>query len=144
MRNFLENQWIKALESHPDMAGKVEWLERLFTDDVDVSEVEPDLIFRGPRDRESRGSLADALGEAWFEAECFYRTPDDQMVHMLARRRDDGRLMFMSVGLTHMSRRLVAVNAIGLRAAAEGDFSEMRRYRPSDTRCHSADTAAQP
>jgi hypothetical protein len=144
MRNFLENQWIKALESHPEMPGKVEWLERLFADEVNVMAVEPNVIFRGPRERESSGSLADALGRVWFEAECFYRLPEERVVHMFARRRDNGELMLMSVGLTTLSRRLLAAEMIELRAASDDDFAEMRRYRPSDARCHSRDTAAQP
>jgi hypothetical protein len=111
---------------------------------VDVQAVEPDVIFRGPRERESRGSLADALGRMWFEAECFYRTPEDQHVHMFARRRDNNQLMLMSVGLTTLSRRLLAADAIELRQVSDDDFSAMRRYRPSDERCHSRDTAAVP
>ncbi|MEZ5994638.1 MAG: hypothetical protein R3C25_02700 [Hyphomonadaceae bacterium] len=144
MRNFLENQWIKVLESHPDMPGKVDWLERLLADDVDVTQVEPGVIFRGPREHESRGSLADALSRVWFEAECFYRPPEEQEVRLFARRHDDGHLMLMSVGLTNISRRLVAVRSIGLRETSDDDFAAMRRFRPSDTRCHSAETAAQP
>lgn len=144
LRNFLENQWIKALESHPEMPGKIEWLERLLSDQVDVAAVEPDTIFRGPRERESRGSLAEALGRVWFEAECFYRTPEDQHVHLFARRRDNNQLLMMSLGLTTLSRRLLAADAIQLRPVSQDDFDAMRRFRPSDERCHSSDTAAQP